>query len=247
MKNNLLDLQGYSDSNANREVLQEYKTILKNPDLLGRLFRVFMLQHTRKTLWKDALDAYLQKNADKPHSWINDRKTNLERVLFKQSTVSWDKFLEGLVIVAPSFDTLTVRVFSTLNDGAVTELKINPSSYILNSVKVDELPKGLNLAPPASSRSPMEPLPLRVVRDAISTIETSAQFREIARKNLKGSVHSSKISSGVNSLYVSVLKSEMSWKRMTSILFALGATQLIVSIRGTKNGEVYKSVAQVRR
>ncbi len=247
MKISLLDLQGNQDNKVNRETLAEYNRLLENPDLLGRLYRIFVYKNTHSKLWKEQKDAYVERNSDLGPKWVNDINTNLERTLFTHDTVTWSKFLEGLVILAPAFDKLTLDVFSSLNDGKVTSLVICNSSLTLNDAKIAPLPKGEELIPKGFYRSPLEPLPLKVVRDAIAPIGSSAEFRKIVRENLKGTVHSSKLSSSVNSLYVSVLKSEMSWKRMTAILFALGATQLMVSIKGTKNGKVYKSIAQVSR
>ncbi len=248
MKNNLLDLKSTNGEGANREALAAYKVILDNPDLLGRLFRIFIFKHTRSSLWRDLFADYIERHSYKPKAWHTDKATNLNRTLFGNETVTWPKFLEGLVILSPAFDEITLNVFSTLNDGKITSLHIHKGSLELDQQATSRpIPKGDRLLPFDFHRSPLEPLPLKVVRDAITPIGTSAEFRKLVRHNLKDHVHTTKLSTTVNSLYVSVLKPGMSWKRMRGILFALGATKLMVSIEATKNGRKYKSITQVNK
>lgn len=247
MKNSLLDLRGTSDETVNRETYAEYEKILENPDLLGRLFRLFMFKNASPTLWKDCFDKYIERNAHQSKQWHTDRQTNLTRNLFRGETVTWKKFLEGLVVISSAYDDLELSVFSTLNEGNVTKIKITRTSLDLDDVKLPPIPKGEILVPDGFERSPLEPLPLKVVRDAITPIGTSAEFRQLVRDNIREYTPATKLGSSVNSLYVSVLKSEMTWKRMTAILFALGATQMVVSIRAIKHGRVYKAIAQVQR
>jgi len=248
MSSKLLDEQIDSGKGIDGEMLPEYAEILKNPDLLGRLFRIFVFKHTRSSLWKDSLNAYLERNIYKSKAWHVDRRTNLDRTLFDHSTVTWRKFLEGLVILSPAYDEMTFNVASTLNNGEVTSIKIkNATLDVYEQTDVRALPSGKILIPDDFYRSPLEPLPLKIVRDALTGIETVSDFRKIIRKNLAGTIHEEKMSSTVNSLYVSIMKKDMSWKRMTAILFALGATQLIVTIVAKKDGKEFKAIVQVNR
>lgn len=247
MKLSYLDLQGSLSKKPSQEDLDKYTSILENPDLLGRLYRLFVYQNTRPGLWKDLFDKYLEDHGYESQKWHRDKQTNLKRSLFDSQTVTWRKFLEGLVILSPAFDTLSLEVFTNLNGGKPTILRIRPKSLILDDAEVGDIPKGELLIPSNFHRSPLEPLPLKVVRDTISTLGTSDEFRRIVRENIVPYTHSSKISSTTNSLYVSVLKSNISWKRMMTILFAIGASSLMVQLVATKNGKTYTTITQVKK
>lgn len=247
MSKSLLDLTTKPSDRVNRETLNEYNKILRNPDLLGRLFRLFVFKHTRKHLWGDLLADYIEANEDNGSSWANDIRTNLSRTLFTGKTVSWRKFLEGLIVLSPAFNSIELCVFSSLNNGEKTVLRIRKSTLEWDKVVVTPIPTGGKLVPDDYYRNPLEPLPLKVVRNAIAPIADASELRKIIRYNIRDSVVSSKIGSTVNSLYISALKPTMTWNRMMAIVFALGATQMMVSIRAINDDKRYDSIVKINR
>lgn len=243
----ILDLQGNLSQSLTQSEQDKYIEISKNPDLLGRLFRVFMLKNCHPSLWKTKLEEYIETHGEvKGASWVNDKNTNLTRTMFSADTVSWTKFLEGLLVLRPAFDTIDVELFTDLNDGLVSSLRIHKTVLLLNEATPPPLPKGEVLIPLSFERSPLEPLPLKVVRDSIAPIGSATELRKIIRKNIAPYTHSTKINITTNSLYTSAIKSEMTWSRMLAIVFAVGASFLMVRIKAKKAGKTYTSIVEVR-
>lgn len=244
----LLDLQGNSFKALSKEQAEECTRIMETPDILARLYRLFVFQNIRTGYWKELFERYILENEENGPTWVNNRKTNMERNLFRYDTLTWPAFLEGMVVLLPAFDTLEISVFTDLNSGISTKLKITPNTVLIDKgANIEPLPKGELLVPPDYYRTPLEPLPMRIVRDLIVPLRTADNFRNEVRKNLKGIVPDSKINSTVNSMYLSLTKPEMSWKRMIAIVFAIGANTIMIKVRGMKNGKSYYTIMDIKR
>lgn len=244
----LLDLQGNTLKSLNKDDVEAYTKILENPDVLGRLFRLFTYQNTNGGTWKPRLLEYISVNEERGKSWCNDIRTNLTRTLYESESVSWGKFLEGLVVLEPMFDTLKVEVFTDLTNGEPAVVRIRPrSAFIEASVKIEPLPSGGELIPKSYYRSPLEPFPVKVMRDALRNIQSPTDFREVARANLASTVTPAKLNGLVNSLYISCLKPTVPWKRMMTVLFATGANSIIIKIVGFRKDKKYQTMVMVKK